>query len=230
MRNTTVVSIVVTMFVMMFSTLAFGQTAGSTNLWSSIDEPGFHFSYDTSSAGGKTDFYANMGNSDRIASVSVSVNRDSNDPMHGWVNANFCGIVGEVPGAMEYQGQSMNIGRHGVQYSSNVGLSAYQEIISWPIEKDGEPIYGEWMSSANASVTLFDVTPTWANMNYSEYTDNWSNITYFNGNVQWQVEFSSESAARAYGSFGTTSVPEPATMSLLVIGGIASVIRRRRRQ
>lgn len=205
---------------------AAGMNAPVNNLWGNIDLPGFQFNYGTSSAGGKTNFDAGMTNSDRLSSVNVSISHDSTDPTRGWVNANFYGILGDQPVPMQYQSQSADINRHGVQYGYYISLGAYQEIVSWPTDKDGTPIYGDWLSTGNVSVTLFDVTPTWARCNYDEYLDEWSGTKYFSGNVNWEVEFNSTS----YDSLGTVSstVPEPCTMTVLASGALLLWRKRHR--
>jgi hypothetical protein len=209
---------------------AFGQTPGSTSLNNTIDLPGFHFGYDTTSAGGKINFNANMSNMDRLSGVSIGLSRDQSDPTGGWVYANFWGTVGDVPVAMDWQSQSTYVSRHGFEYSAGVSLGSYQEILDWP--KDGDPVYGNWMSSGSAYATLFNVTPTSANMNYTEYVCDSDGVLYtcYNGSVEWRVEFGSSESAAMYGAVGQTSVPEPATLSLLVLGGFSLLARRRQRQ
>jgi len=240
------VSILVVLVVVLFlSASAFGAAGGGgddgvqrTNLSSSISEPGFGFYYGTYSADGETNFSAGMTNSDRIGNVNVSVQRDSINPTHGWVYANFSGIVGDPAVKMNWMNQSTNINRHGVQYNSYVSLGSHQEII-WPIEKaagGGEPIFGDWLSSGNASMTLSDVSPTYANMDYSEYIDEWSDTTHFNGTVRWELDFNSMDAAMAYSGIAPTSVssqpvPEPSSFAMMMLGviGFGLAIRFRRR-
>jgi len=202
-----------------------GSSSQSSGLWSSIDLPGFNFGYGTSINGETTNFTASMSNVDRIGNVNISVSHDGNDPSRGYVFACFSGVVGDPAEKMDYMSQSTNFNRRGVYYSSNVGLSSYQQTTSWI---DGQPIYGDWMSNGSASLSLMDVTPTWATMSYNEFSDQYSGNTYYNGYVQWQLDFDSSETAAMYTNFVPTSigtispVPEPSTIAL-IISGIAAI-------
>lgn len=227
---------VVVMCVALVALMSFGTFVSSAeavevainNLSSSIDLPGFNFSYSTYTADGKTDFSAYMTNSDRISTVSAFLEHDTSDPAYGWVNVAFYGTVGDTPGVMDQQGQRMDVNRHGVGYGAYVSLGSYQETI-WPYPIGAEPQLGDWLSQGWGSVTLSDVTPTWSDCNYSENTDPWSGDTYFNGLARWHVRFDSLDVADAYSNLGQVSVPEPATMSLLGLGLLGIIARRRRR-
>ncbi len=201
----------------------------SGSLGNYLSLPGFDFSYNTYDRGEETFFYANMSNVDRIAGASVSFGINKLDPTTGWVSANFSGIVGKPANAMEHQYQSMDVDRHGASYQSNVNLGSHQDILKWvPGENEEDPwtpIYGDWMSDAGISVTLTDITPTFANSYYDEWKDDFGKI-HFYANVNWN--FVSDGVSPAFST--SMSVPEPATMVFLGLGAMSVIVRRRRRR
>jgi len=228
MKNENLVCrLVAVMIIVLFGGMVFGAggSSQSSGLWSSINLPGFDFYYGTSENGEMTSFNAGMNNTDRISNVNITVSCNATDPSRGYVFASFSGIVGDPAAEMDYMSQSTNFTRRGVYYSSNVGLSSYQQVTSWI---DGQPIYGDWMSSGNVNLSLMDVTATSATMNYNEFTNQYSGNTYYNGYVEWQLDFNSPAAAAMYTSFVPTSVgpiapvPEPSTIAL-IISGIAAI-------
>lgn len=228
--------------------LGFGASSASAGvLGNHIDLPGLHFGLDSyQQSDGSTTFSSSLSTLDQIENAYVSFSKDSSDPLQGWISINFSGVVGTPVTQKEWQNSSMHIGYRGLMADTNVGIGAYQEIIGWISKGDGgDPIYGNWMSEGSGSVTLSGVTLLGSTGGYDEYTyvagdggkgfaaGSWEYYTGFNAYAQFQVKFDSQMAADVYSGMGTTSMqvtPEPATMALLGLGGIVTLVRRYRRR
>lgn len=197
------------------------------SLSNSINLDGFSFWYNTSTTDNQSYFGAGMTSAtDRIMYASVRVDQRGNDPLEGWISADFNGIVNQPAGQMLYMSQSQDFHRHGAEYFLYSGVGSKQEIVGFEPAPNGgyAPILGDWMSTANISVVLTDVTPTTADSYYNEWTDAESGVTYFNAGVNWHLYFSPDTS----GISALVGVPEPATLAMLGLGAIALIRRRHR--
>lgn len=227
MKKQSVVSLLVVVALM----LSGSAVAGLSN---NINVPGLNFGMNSYEQwGGEMTFSAQLATLDQISNANVSVSLDSNNPNQGWVNISFSGTVGSPILQKNWESLSLSLNRRGHQYRNSVSIGAYQEC-SWV---DDTMIPGNWMSSSDGSITLSGVTLLNGNGGYDEYDGGGKGAIgiesfekNFNAWAQFRVQFDSPETAAFYSGMGSTqmlAVPEPATLVLLGIGAIASVVRRR---
>jgi hypothetical protein len=206
------------------------------SLSSYVNLPGLSFGMDSyQQLDGDMTFAASLSTLDQISRASVGISQDTSNPNQGWVSINFSGTVGEAVAQKDWENLSFYLNCRGIRASNNIGIGAYQEY-NWV---DGTPIYGNWMSNANGSVTLSGVTPLYSTGGYDEYTYNDGGkgdvsienlVTNFNAWAQFRVQFDSPTVAAIYGGMSPiemSSVPEPATLCFLGLGAIAAIRRRK---
>jgi hypothetical protein len=243
------ISAVVVMSVMAALVLSLNPVAVSAaQLGNNINLPGLNFGMSSyKQYDGAMAFSSNLSTLDQIDNVFVSFNKDTQNPSQGWVSINFSGVVGTPVTQKNWQNSSMHIGYRGLHADTNLGIGAYQDVTGWnyPLGGgEGSPIYGDWMSTANGSVTLSGVSLLSSNGGYDEYTyydydgkgimsGSGNTITSFSAYAQFEVLFDNPMAAAVYSGMEPmqmSATPEPATLALLGLGGIVTLVRRHRRR
>lgn len=236
-QNVSVLVVLITV-----ATILLFSSSASADLGNHVNLPGLNFGYDTyQQYDGRTTFSSSLSTLDQIDRSWVSLSKDTNNPNQGYIMINFSGTVGSPVAHRTWQNSSMSMNYRGLDINTNIGIGAYQEVIGWtPIGNDGEkggqsPIFGNWMSEADGSVTVNNVSLLSSTGEYNEYTfyGDAGIQTNFSGYAQFYVSFDSPAAAAMFDSLGSTEVyavtPEPATLSLLVLGAIGLIRRRRQR-
>lgn len=211
-----------------------------------INVPGLNFGFNSyQQDNGQMTFSSNLSTVDLIENASVSVSRDSQNPLRGWVSFNFWGVVGVPAVEKDWESSSMRLNFRGLNANTNAGVGAYHEIIDWtyPVGGgEGTPIYGNWMSSASCSATLSGISFLDSDGGYDEYTYNddggkgfasdllRNSITNFSAWAQFRVQFDNTTVAAIYSGMKpmqVSAIPEPATLAVLGLGSL--LLRRHRR-
>ena len=219
-----------------------GNTSVGTGSTSSyVDLGDVRYSVGTS-GGTNQGFYLDLSTScGVINNASVGIHRNSTDSLNGTVEMYVSGVLDVSPTLVDWKSQSTNVQRRGgFNLSTYAGIGSYQ-----PAYGSGDPAvwtYGDIFSTANLNASLSSVVGiTYSYANYREEDAyqwtwiDWNDVVHtmdeparFWMNANWNVQFADmTSAAMAFG-MGATSVPEPATMSLLALGMMGFIARRKR--
>ena len=238
------IGIVVVVAALVIGSFGGTQVAQADNINTSVNLPGLNFSMNSYTQwNGDMTFSASTSSLDRVSGASVSFGINPYDPLQGWVWMNFNGIEGVPATKVGEQSGSMDINYRGFRVSTDVSLGSYQEIVDWtPPTVDGgyeTPVYGNWWSTANASVTLSGIVSVIYDGGCEDYPNGGGkgdgpviSETDFLTYAQFRVTFDNLSDAALFGSLGSiqvvaTPTPEPAAMSVLALGAIGLIRRRR---
>lgn len=146
------------------------------------------------------------------------------------VNVNFSGNYDSLPTDTNGLNQSNQASHRGVTINENSGLYSYQEWQSGDIDVPTGPFWSN--GNGNVALSPFTVTNVDGNFRDNTWIDTWNNITHndFSYNVNWSGYTEDAVAAGMFGTIAPTTIPEPATMSLLAIGAIGLIARRHKKQ
>ncbi|MBX4211127.1 PEP-CTERM sorting domain-containing protein [Candidatus Parcubacteria bacterium] len=178
------------------------------------------------------------------------------DPTRAWVSIGIGGVKNLSPVREDYMSQSMNVNHNGLSLGENASINSFCSVYlgggKGGIEKGSieellatvaPPVCPSFWSTGNGSVDLKHVLSIdQSSQNYHEFNDDggkgiiagaFAPLTDFYGNYSWRVQFDNPLTAgqliavESVNVSGGAPVPEPASIGLLGISGIALLRRRR---